>query len=536
MRTLTLNALLSAKPPIAYALIAVSSLCGSIAHAAIAPVTLVAGSWQNAPGSVHNYSWVGMPRGGQVSDDGVVSFGANFGSLSANGLWSGLPGAIGAIALPGQPAPGYPAGNTYYGNFFGIKRLDNGQFLYGGSVTSTDQAWWKGPTGSPTRILRRGDLVTSGASATFGPVDYLSSFGNSASDGSYLAWWGPITNKNAVLLGTPGSYRVAQGTNDFVDGNLKLTQLYTPSVSKAGKAVFKADYTESNQSKTMLRIADMTSTSSLAQHGYSVPGLSGYTWGSYFGNPVINDGGQVLFSGQAQRSFPYDLKGGLWLSNSARTAYTNFANGEHAPGLAAGVTLYGGTDYRLNNAGEVAFISTLSGSGVSYGVNDTSIWAGAPNALQMAMRKGDVAPQSGGATFASLSWQYGIQQFSNHYQLNDAGQVVFFAQLAGAGVSTSNDIGLWLFDPGANHSFLVAREGDQIDIGGGSFKTILELYAPYQSGTFNDVGQVSFGAKFTDGSQAILVSNVVAVPEPETYALMLAGLGLVGFAARRRVN
>jgi hypothetical protein len=29
-------------------------------------------------------------------------------------------------------------------------------------------------------------------------------------------------------------------------------------------------------------------------------------------------------------------------------------------------------------------------------------------------------------------------------------------------------------------------------------------------------------------------SSVTAVPEPETYALMLAGLGLVGFAARRR--
>ena len=31
-----------------------------------------------------------------------------------------------------------------------------------------------------------------------------------------------------------------------------------------------------------------------------------------------------------------------------------------------------------------------------------------------------------------------------------------------------------------------------------------------------------------------LVVNVAAVPEPETYALLLAGLGLVGFAARRR--
>ncbi|MEG1118645.1 MAG: FxDxF family PEP-CTERM protein, partial [Janthinobacterium sp.] len=29
---------------------------------------------------------------------------------------------------------------------------------------------------------------------------------------------------------------------------------------------------------------------------------------------------------------------------------------------------------------------------------------------------------------------------------------------------------------------------------------------------------------------------VSAVPEPETYAMLLAGLGLVGFMARRRKN
>ena len=35
---------------------------------------------------------------------------------------------------------------------------------------------------------------------------------------------------------------------------------------------------------------------------------------------------------------------------------------------------------------------------------------------------------------------------------------------------------------------------------------------------------------FVEGS----VTSVSAVPEPETYAMMLAGLGLLGFAARRR--
>ncbi|MDP1672545.1 MAG: FxDxF family PEP-CTERM protein, partial [Burkholderiales bacterium] len=39
----------------------------------------------------------------------------------------------------------------------------------------------------------------------------------------------------------------------------------------------------------------------------------------------------------------------------------------------------------------------------------------------------------------------------------------------------------------------------------------------------------------TGGAETIYVgSSVSAIPEPETYAMMAAGLGLLGFVARRR--
>ena len=44
-----------------------------------------------------------------------------------------------------------------------------------------------------------------------------------------------------------------------------------------------------------------------------------------------------------------------------------------------------------------------------------------------------------------------------------------------------------------------------------------------------------FDVNRSDNRGSIMV-NVTAVPEPETYALMLAGLGIVGFTARRRKN
>lgn len=53
---------------------------------------------------------------------------------------------------------------------------------------------------------------------------------------------------------------------------------------------------------------------------------------------------------------------------------------------------------------------------------------------------------------------------------------------------------------------------------------------------FSNGGVVSMtgGAKLEIGYEPLTGYNVGAVPEPQSYALMLAGLGLVGFIARRR--
>jgi hypothetical protein len=46
--------------------------------------------------------------------------------------------------------------------------------------------------------------------------------------------------------------------------------------------------------------------------------------------------------------------------------------------------------------------------------------------------------------------------------------------------------------------------------------------------------QYSFSLYTNGSNQDYLVASVSPVPEPETYAMLLAGLGLMGFTVRRR--
>ena len=123
--------------------------------------------------------------------------------------------------------------------------------------------------------------------------------------------------------------------------------------------------------------------------------------------------------------------------------------------------------------------------------------------------------------------------------LNNEGQAAFRGFLTGPG-EDNNTAGIWAENLQGVLT-LIARGGDLLDADDGpgtDFRTINNLslssasdaYGPVNG--FNDLGQLAFTASFTDGTSGVFVSNLVAVPEPACWVLMV--VGVLGLGASRR--
>ncbi|MBV6319565.1 FxDxF family PEP-CTERM protein [Duganella violaceipulchra] len=88
-----------------------------------------------------------------------------------------------------------------------------------------------------------------------------------------------------------------------------------------------------------------------------------------------------------------------------------------------------------------------------------------------------------------------------------------------------------------------SSQGLSVDWGGAEIAHVNDsLNGAWETRTYTLIGDgsamklkfIATGRSDSLGTSLDNVSLTSAVPEPETYAMMLAGLGLVGFAARRR--
>jgi hypothetical protein len=94
-----------------------------------------------------------------------------------------------------------------------------------------------------------------------------------------------------------------------------------------------------------------------------------------------------------------------------------------------------------------------------------------------------------------------------------------------------------VFFNGIHHSLLAGNQFFFPD-GGVSNFDVLGIEESAGIDPNNPTGFLTGLTFVTDGSftgtMTPISIDVAAVPEPETYAMMLAGLGLIGFAVRRR--
>jgi hypothetical protein len=127
--------------------------------------------------------------------------------------------------------------------------------------------------------------------------------------------------------------------------------------------------------------------------------------------------------------------------------------------------------------------------------------------LNLVARTGDLAPgTTSGVRFSDLYLP----------ALNSAGQTAFRGVLTGSGVTASNNLGIWATDQDGALQ-LIVRTGAQLEVAPGIFRTISDLAFVENTGNsdgrasgFNNLGQLVFWARFTNGSQGVFVSSSVA--------------------------
>jgi hypothetical protein len=384
------------------------------------------------------------------------------------------------VALGGQQAPGAPDGVLFdpdliYGGVTPSTRIalnDAGQTAFRAALTGNGVTpgvnsigIWSERSGSLALVVRSGDPAPGTpetfASNNLGYYLVLNDAGQTVFYTTYTnGIWSDRSGSLApvVRVGDPVPGLLSGDKFTFISASLQL------ALNNAGQTAFWAGFGDAGVSTGNGIWSESSGSLTLvARAGEQAAGMPrGVNFSSFITGSTqlgLNDAGQVAFyatlTGTAVDSTNNQ---GIWTDRSGSLAPV-VRTGEHAPGTPSGVnfrTIRAARSPALNNTGLTAFAATLTGSGVDSS-NDVGVWSEGSGNLALAARAGEHAPGTpSGVTFKGSST---LPFTFSDPVLNDAGQAAFNAYLTGSGVDLTNDAGIWLDDAGTLK--LVAREGDR---------------------------------------------------------------------------
>ncbi|NOZ41460.1 MAG: hypothetical protein GXP24_14725 [Planctomycetes bacterium] len=478
------------------------------------------------------------------------------------GIWSEGNGSLALVMQEGSQAPGAPAGAKFRdpfppvftdaGQTSFISRLQIGE---GGVTDSNDKGFWSQRNGSLDLVVRTGELapdVPLGAKFD----DFGSSSINSANQLAFSAelqtGFGGVTDAN-----NQGAWSEGNGTLELIarkgdqapntTAGAVFDSIWIVGISDTGNAAFLAELkegvggvTSSNQEGFWAQRNG--SLQLIARTGTQAPDTPSGANFRALRLSNLNRAGRIAFSANLQTragGVTFDNDQGIW-SEGSGTLSLVARRGDQAPGTPVDATFslivsFNPEGPRLNDAGQTAFTALLnSGSGGVDSDSNSGIWSEGGGALDLVARKGSQAPGTPvGAVFGSSLLPPSLIPFSA-LSLNNAGQSAFLGSLkiGVGGVTEDNDQGIWAQNRDGVLQ-LIVREGDEIDVDDGpgvDLRTIERVFPGSGQGGFNDLGQLAFSAMFIDGTAGTFVSNLVAVPEPNSL-ILAAAAGLLGASA-----
>lgn len=388
-------------------------------------------------------------------------------STNLAGIWSNSSGTLSLIARSGMQPPGnsFVTGSRFAA-FSSLVLPDQGGVAFfataaGTGVTSSNNVGiWASDSGGNLRlIVRKHDIVTvDGASKTISALTLFSK--------------------------VPFSYGQSHSVSEA--GNL----CYRATFTDGSSAIFRVDQSTGNSAVVTYKGEVFSST----PVGAKVASVT---------TAAINDSQTVAFRGtlvSGVGGITSSNNMGIWTDTTTPSRAIVAQKGFPAPGT-TGAVFNTFSDPVLNNGGKVAFRGALrSGVGDAVSGKLLGLWSDFSGSLTLVARQTVTQPPglSSGTKFTAF----------NSFVLPDSTGLAFYATVAGTGITTANNVGIWAVDADGVLQ-LISRKGDQVTVDGVK-KTISSLtifppitYVAAQSRNFAPSGTLAYQTSFTDGTQAV---------------------------------